>query len=225
MGAGRARLRPARQGHQYVSLRRLSRSGDREGGPRAERAGAAQFGLPPRDDGRRSAEQGLRAYRRHRSDPHRRARFLRARGQCAHAFRRLLCARESRDHDAAFPGRLRRAKHLAGRQLRRAAAGEFARGGARRRRRSRRRAADAGPLQQRLFRARVPRRADGHRAGRRRRPFRARRSCLDADDRRSGQGRCHLPPCRRCLYGPARLRAELGCSAFPDCCRWCARAA
>ena len=39
---------------------------------------------------RRAAQQCLRPYRRHRPDPHRRARLLRARGQCPHAVRRLL---------------------------------------------------------------------------------------------------------------------------------------
>ena len=46
------------------------------------------------------------------------------------------------------------------------ATGEFARGGAVGRRGPGGRAADAGAAQQRLFRAHVPRRADGHRAGR-----------------------------------------------------------
>jgi uncharacterized circularly permuted ATP-grasp superfamily protein len=63
----------------------------------------------------------------------------------------------------------------------------------------------ARPLQQRLFRACVPRRADGHRAGRGGRPLRARRLCVDAYHRRAGQGRRHLSPRRRFLHGPARL--------------------
>ena len=179
MGPGRAGLHPAGQGDQRLSLRHLSRPGDPQGGPRAARTRAAQFRPSgPEMLGRRAAQQRLRPYRRHRSDPHRRARLLRARGQCAHALRRFLRARESRDHDAALSRCLCRAEHLAGRQLPRAAVGEFARRGAVGRRGPGRRAADAGPLQQRLFRACVPRRADGHRAGRGRRSVRARRlSC------------------------------------------------
>ena len=71
----------------------------------------------PGDARRRAAQQGLCPYRRHRSDPHRRARLLRARGQCAHALRRFLRAREPRDHDAALSRCLCRAEHLARRQL------------------------------------------------------------------------------------------------------------
>ena len=78
----------------------------------------------------RAAQQRLRPHRWHRSDPHRRARLLRARGQCAHAIRRLLRAREPRDHDAALSRRLCRAEHLARRQLSRTAARELARRGA-----------------------------------------------------------------------------------------------
>ena len=62
-----------------------------------------------------------------------------------------------------------------------------------------------GPLQQRLFRACVPRRADGHRAGRGRRSVRARRLRVDAHHRGPGQGRRDLSPRRRRFHGPARL--------------------
>ncbi len=121
MGPGRAGLHPAGEGDQRLSLRHLSRPGDHQGGAGAGGVRAAQPGLPPGDAGRRAAEERLRAYRRHRPDPHRRTRLLRARGQCAHALRHFLRAREPRDHDAAVSRRLRRTVDFAGRQLPRAA--------------------------------------------------------------------------------------------------------
>ena len=118
MGPGRARLHPAGQGDQRLSLRHLSRSGDHQGRPRAAGTRAAQLRRSgPEMHRGRPAQQGLCPYRRHRSDPHRRARFLRARGQCPHAVRRFLRAREPRDHDAALSRCLCRAEHLPGRQL------------------------------------------------------------------------------------------------------------
>ena len=101
MGACRARLHSAGEGDQRLPLRHLSRPGDHQGRPRAAGLRASQLSLPARDARHRAAEPGLCPYRRHRSHPHRRARLFRARGQCAHALRRLLCAREPRDHDAA----------------------------------------------------------------------------------------------------------------------------
>src|SRR5215471_11146628 len=58
-----------------------------------------------------------------------------ARCGAPHALRRLLRAREPRDHDAAVSRCLRRAEHLSGRQLSGASAAELARSGALGRRR------------------------------------------------------------------------------------------
>ena len=63
----------------------------------------------PEMNGQKRAARHLRPHRRHRHRARRRRRLLRARGQCAHAVRRLLHAGEPRDHDAAVPRAVRRA--------------------------------------------------------------------------------------------------------------------
>ena len=77
------------------------------------------------------------------------------------------------------------------------------------RRRSDRRAADAGRAQQRLFRARLPRAADGHRAGRGPGPVRARRGGVHAHHAGPAARRCDLPAHRRRLPRSAGVPAGL----------------
>ncbi len=67
------------------------------------------------------------------------------------------------------------------------------------------RPAHAGHLQQRLFRAQLPRAADGHRARRRPRPDRRRRHRLHEDDSRAEARGRDLPPRRRRFSRFARL--------------------
>ena len=69
--------------------------------------------------------------------------------------------------------------------------------------------AHAGRLQLGLLRARLPRPADGHRAGRGPRPRRPRQRRLHADDARAAPRRRHLPPRRRRLPRPAGVPARL----------------
>ena len=77
-----------------------------------------------------------------------------------------LHAREPQDDDAAVPRAVQPAPRRAGRALPRPAARDAALGRAGRRQRPDRRRADAGHVQQRLLRARLPGAADGRRAGR-----------------------------------------------------------
>ena len=64
---------------------------------------------------------------------------------------------------------------------------------------------DAGPAELGLLRARVPRAADGRRAGRGHGPRRPRRRPLHADDQRPAARARRLPPARRRLRRPARV--------------------
>ena len=89
--------------------------------------------------------------------------------------------------------------------LSRPAAGNLARGGAGRRERADRRRADAGHVQLRLLRARLPGAADGRRARRRAGPVRARRLRLHAHDAGAEAGGRDLPTRRRRLHRPADL--------------------
>ena len=66
-----------------------------------------------------------------------------------------------------------------------------------------------GHLQQRLFRALLPRRPDGRRAGRGPGPRRPGRRPAHEDDAGADAGRRHLPAHRRLLPRSARLRSEL----------------
>ena len=112
----------------------------------------------------------LRPHRRHRRGARRRRRVLRAGGQPARALGRVVHAREPQDDDAAVPGAVRAPVDRAGRALPGHAAREPALGRAGRGRGSDRGAADPGFVQLGLLRARLPRPADGHRAGRGPRP-------------------------------------------------------
>ena len=139
-----------------------------------------------------------------------------ARGQRPHAERRLLRAREPPGHDPHVSARLSAPGGAAGPSLSGRAvpdpAGDLAAVG-----RSGGGDADARRAQQRLFRAQLPRPADGHRAGREPRPDRRRRRRLHEDDSRPDARRRDLPPRRRrvprsaCV--PARLAAR---RARPD---------
>ena len=109
-----------------------------------------------------------------------------------------------------FPELFRASPHRAGRRLSRPAAphaGE--RRAAEVRGRAGQRRAVAGRVQQRLLRAFVPRRPDGHRAGRGAGPVRAGRLRLHAHHRGAEAGRRDLPPDRRRLPRPALLPARL----------------
>ena len=77
--------------------------------------------------------------------------------------------------------------------------------------------AHAGHVQQRLLRARVPRAADGRRAGRGPGPVRRGRLRLHAHDARPAAGRRDLPPRRRRLPRPARRSAPTRRSACRAC--------
>ena len=132
-----------------------------------------------------------------------------ARGQRAHAVGHLLRAREPGGDDPAGPGALRPLPRAPGRPLPAAAARRAARGRAERRRRGDRRRVDAGPVQLRLLRARLPRAPDGRRAGRGIGPRGARRRPLHAHDRRTRARARRLPPHRRRLRRPARVPRRL----------------
>ena len=179
--------RAARQGAQSVHQGHLRRARDPARRHRARRSGVPQSGLPPGDERPERAARHLRAHRRHRHRARRCRHLLRARGQCAHALRRLLHAGEPRDHDAAVPGTVRAPPHRAGREL----SGRIARDAANRwrrvarRARADRRAAHARRLQLGLLRALVPGRQARHRTGRRPRPVRQGRDRLHAHDARA----------------------------------------
>ena len=76
-----------------------------------------------------------------------------------------------------------------------------------------RRRLDAGPVQLRLLRARVPGAPDGRRARRGVRPRRPRRRLPHPHHPRPAARPRDLPPDRRRLHGPARVPAGLACSA------------
>ncbi len=186
---------------------------DPQGRPRSLRAGPRQRPVPPGDEGRRRAGRRLLAHRRHRHRARRQCRrqrqLLRARGQPARAERRLVHAREPQDDDAALPRAVQPAPRRAGRPLPRPAARDAALGGAGGGERSDRGRADAGHVQQRLLRARLPGAADGHRAGRGAGPVRPRQLRLHAHDAGPEAGRRDLSPRRRRLPRPARVPRRL----------------
>ena len=193
-GAGAARARA-----QRLPGRRLRRARDlpRRRDPRA--AGADERRVRRHGAGPRTAGRRARPHRRHRPGARRREGLLRPRGQCAHAVGRVLRAGESRSDDAAGARAVLGHARAAGRRLHRGAAGNPALGVVQRRCRAQRRAADAGPLQQRLLRARLPGRRDGHRAGQGLRPVRRRRPRLHAHAARAAARRRDLPARRRRL--------------------------
>ena len=98
MGRAAARPRAARQGAQRSSST-TSTAGARSSRPAIVPEDLV-FQNPvfrPEMNGAERAARHLRAHRRHRHRARRRRRVLRARGQCAHALRRLLHAGEPRD--------------------------------------------------------------------------------------------------------------------------------
>ena len=130
--------------------------------------------------------QHLHPRRRHRHRAGGRRHLLRARGQCAHALRRLLHAGEPRDHDAAVPRTVRAPPHRAGGGLSGRPAGHAQIGGAvARRARPDRGAAHARRLQLGLLRALVSRRQARRRTGRGPRPVRQGRDRLHAHHARA----------------------------------------
>ena len=131
MAPADARHRAARPGAQRLPRRHLPSPGDPARRPRAEGADRRQRGVPARDDRRAPAGRRLHPHHRRRHRAHRRERVLRARGQCAHAIRRLLHAGEPRDDDAALPGAVPAGQGAAGRELSAAAAPVAGRGAAR----------------------------------------------------------------------------------------------
>ena len=190
---------------QRVRRRRLPRARDRPRGHRAVAAGRLAQPLRARRARHPPAGRRLHARGRLRPRARRRRHLAGARGQRAHAVGHLLRAREPGGDDAPGPRALRPVPRAPGRPLPAAAARRAARGGAERRRRGHRRGVDAGPVQLRLLRARLPRAPDGRRAGRGLRPRRARRRPLHAHDRRPGARARRLPPHRRRLRRPARV--------------------
>ncbi len=112
-----ARPRAARQGHQRLHQGRLWPPRDLAGRHRARRPGVSKSGVSPGDERPEGAARHLCPHRRHRHHAARRRHLLRARGQCAHAVRRLLHAGEPRDHAAAVSGTVLALPRRAGREL------------------------------------------------------------------------------------------------------------
>ncbi len=92
-----------------LPARHLPRPGDPQGRHHPARPGPRQSAYSAARCMARRAGRRLCAYRRHRHRQDRRRRVLRARGQPAHAFGRLLHARKPQDDDAAVPGTVRAA--------------------------------------------------------------------------------------------------------------------
>ena len=167
--------------------------------------------LPAGDARGGRARRRLRARRRHRPGAARGRRVLRARGQPAHALGRLVHAREPQDDDAALP-RAFRAPAASSRSTTTPTCcwRRCARGAAARRATTRWWCVlTPGPVQQRLLRARLPRAADGRRAGRGRGPVRPGRPRLHAHHHRPAARRRDLPAHRRRLPRSARVPAGL----------------
>ena len=101
-GAG-SRPAPARERAQRVPARRLSRPEDSRSRRRAARARARQRPVPQGNAGHGRPGRHICAHCGRRYRPRGRGRLLRARGQPARAFGRVLHAREPPDDDAAFP--------------------------------------------------------------------------------------------------------------------------
>ena len=167
MAPSHGRHRAARARAQRVHVRHLPPPGDHQGREGSRGAGRRQLGVRSGDDRRRAAARHLQPHHRHRHRAHQRERFLRARGQYAHALGRLVHAREPRNDDAHVPRPVCQEQGGAGRELSGALAQDAGKRGAQGARpRADHRAADARPIQQRLLRALVPRRPDGCRARR-----------------------------------------------------------
>ena len=205
-----ARPGPAHPRAQRLRRRRLPRARDRPRRRRAVAAGRLAQPLRPGRPRHPPARRRLHPRGRLRPRARRRRHLAGARGQRAHAVGHLLRPGEPRGDDAPGARALRPVPRAPGRPLPPAPAGRAARGGAQRRRRGHRRRVDAGPVQLRLLRARLPRAPDGRRAGRGVRPRRARRRPLHAHDRRAGARARGLPPHRRRLRRSARVPRGLG---------------
>ena len=167
---------------QPVPGRYLSRSEHPQGRRHTARACPGQLTIPPRNarDGR--AGRHLRAYRRSRHRARGRGRLLRARGQSARSVGRIVHAGEPADDDAPVSRAVCDPGDQARRALSRFVAGEPPRRRAGGRGTARSGRAHAGRAQLRVFRARVPRPADGRRAGRGPGSIRAERDCIHAHD-------------------------------------------
>ncbi len=216
MAAPGKRPDPARQGAQSVPQGHLRRARDSARRRGARRPGVPQSGVPSRDERPERAARHLRPHRRHRHRAGGRRNLLRARGQCAHAVRRLLHAGEPRDHDAAVPGTVRTPPHRAGRGLSGCPLGHAQIGRAfAHRARPNGRAADARRLQFGLLRAFVSGRQARRRTGRRPRPVRQGRDRLHAHHARAAPGRRHLSPHRRRFHRSAHLPSRTRRSAWP----------
>ena len=135
---------------------------------------------------------------------------LRAGRQSPLPLGRLLRPGEPRGHEADLPADVRRPVDPAGGRLSRAAPQDAAVHRPGRHARADGRGADAGHLQLGLFRALLPRPADGRRAGARPRPDRLRRLRLHADDPGPEAGRRDLSPHRRRLPRSAHLPPRFG---------------
>ena len=197
---------PARQGAQSVPQGHLWRARHPARRRGARRSGVPQSGVPSRDERAARALRHLHPRRRHRHRAGGCRHLLRARGQCAHAVRRLLHAGEPRDHDAVVSGTVRAPPHRAGGEL----SGRIARhaqigGAGAGRARPDGGAAHARRLQLGLLRALVPGRQARRRTGRRPRPVREGRVRLHAHHARTAPGRRDLPAHRRRLHRSAHL--------------------
>ena len=107
MAPAGGRHRAARARAQRLHVRHLPPPGDHPRRPRARRADHPELGLRAGDDVRGARPRHLLPHHRHRHRAHRRERVLRARGQHAHALRRLLHAGEPGSDDAHVPGAVR----------------------------------------------------------------------------------------------------------------------
>ena len=175
--------------------------------------------FPARGGGHRRPARPVHPRRRLRPRPRRRRPLAGPRGQPAHPERRLLRARQPRDHDAhASPtgspnSACARSTPTPGRCSTTCAPSRRAPTPGRRR--ADRRGAHARRLQLGLLRARVPGAADGGRARRGPRPLRARQPRLHAHHARAPAGRRHLPPRRRRVPRSRSPSAPSRCSASP----------
>ena len=209
MAPSRRRHRAARARAQRLHVRHLPPSGDHPGRPGPRRPHHPERRLPARDDVRGTGARRLLAHHRHRHRAHVRERVLRARGQHAHALRRLLHAGEPRDHDAHVPRAVRAQPRGGGGGLSRQPAPDARKRGADQSR-SRADGGSAHPRhpQQRLLRALVSRRPDGRGAGGGAGSRRGQRRLADEDHARHEAGRCHLSAHRRFISRPAHVPAR-----------------
>ena len=160
--------------------------------------------LSPRDARASGAAWRLCQYLRQRSDPQRSRRFRRAGRQSARAVGRQLHAGQSRCGAPRLSGGVPFHGRAPDRALSAGAAGDLAFADAVPRRRLHR-GADAGRLQQRLFRTRLPGAPDGRGAGGRPRPAGQRQCRLYPHHLGPEAHRRHLSPHRRRFHRSADL--------------------